>query len=603
MATNTEQPDPGLTPADASARQTDRAGLVDLLRAYPARTAAVVVLLILAGLAEGIGVATLLPLLQAVAGQGTVDTDEGPTDAIQRGFDALGIDPTIEALLVVVVLGVALKAVLTVLAKRQSGYAAADVSMDLRLGLIRALMRARWSYFVSQPAGSLVNALSTEADRASRVYLGLADLLSSGIQVVVYLALALVVSWEVTLASLLLGVFMLFSLRFLVRIARTEGERQTIVMRSLVNRLQDGLQNIKPLKAMARENSLRPLLERETEDLNDAHRRRVISTAVLKSAYEPVTVLFLAIGMYVLLTFTSAAFDELLFMAVVFQRTLARTGELQGTWQGVTTDMSAYLAIRDEVGQAEAHHEELVGTGTPTLTRDIRFHDVSFDYGGEPVLHEVDLVLPAGQLTAIVGPSGIGKTTILDLVAGLYRATAGNVLVDGTPIDDLSVAEWRRRIGYVPQNSVLFHDTIATNVTLGEPSITREAVEEALRAADAWDFVSRMPDGIDTVVGEKGDRLSGGQRQRIAIARALVTGPQLLLLDEATASLDSETEREICATLGSLGGKVTLVAVSHQPAIVDVADRVYRVVPGPSGSSVEFDLGSTPERQTGEPSR
>jgi ATP-binding cassette subfamily C protein len=137
--------------------------------------------------------------------------------------------------------------------------------------------------------------------------------------------------------------------------------------------------------------------------------------------------------------------------------------------------------------------------------------------------------------------------------------------------------EWRGGIGYVPQDMVLFHNSIYENVTLGNHDISREEVRQALEDADAWDFVSRHPEGMDRTVGESGAMLSGGQRQRIAIARALVGSPRLLILDEATTALDPETEAEICETLEDLGRKVTIIAVSHQPALRDVADRVYEV--------------------------
>jgi ATP-binding cassette subfamily C protein len=192
----------------------------------------------------------------------------------------------------------------------------------------------------------------------------------------------------------------------------------------------------------------------------------------------------------------------------------------------------------------------------------------------------LSLELQAGRITAIVGPSGTGKTTIVDLITGLVEPESGDVALDGTPLREIDLRAWRETVGYVPQEMLLLHDSIRTNVTFGDPDITEARIQEALRDAGAWDFVSRLPEGIDASVGERGALLSGGQRQRIAIARALVHAPQLLILDEATAALDAASEAEVWASVAQLRGKTTVVAISHQPALTAIADRVYRIENG-----------------------
>jgi ATP-binding cassette subfamily C protein len=205
---------------------------------------------------------------------------------------------------------------------------------------------------------------------------------------------------------------------------------------------------------------------------------------------------------------------------------------------------------------------------------------VGFAYATGCVLREARLEIPAGGWTTIVGPSGAGKTTLVDLITALLRPQEGEIWIDDAPLADIDRRAWRRMIGYVPQETLLLNDTILTNVTLGEPGVGAHDAEAALRAAGAWDFVAALPLRMDTPVGERGTRLSGGQRQRLAIARAMVHGPALLVLDEATSALDAESEAEICATLQALRGKLTILAVSHRPALVQAADRVYRVDEG-----------------------
>ena len=209
--------------------------------------------------------------------------------------------------------------------------------------------------------------------------------------------------------------------------------------------------------------------------------------------------------------------------------------------------------------------------------REIRFENVVFGYAEKPVLDGVSLVIPAGGFVGIGGVSGAGKTTVADLIIGLAQPQQGHILIDGVSLTEIDLTAWRKQVGYVPQEMFLFHETIYNNVVLGDTSIGRAEVQEALRAAGAWEFVSRLPDGIDTVIGERGGRISGGERQRIAIATALVRKPRLLLLDEVTTALDPHTEAEICATLSRLSGQVTIVAISHQPALMNEVKTLYRL--------------------------
>jgi ATP-binding cassette subfamily C protein len=180
----------------------------------------------------------------------------------------------------------------------------------------------------------------------------------------------------------------------------------------------------------------------------------------------------------------------------------------------------------------------------------------------------------------VIGASGIGKTTLTDLITGLVQPTAGCVRVDGVPLGELDLGAWRRQVGYVPQDLPMLHDSVRRNVTLGDPSLDDAAVERALRLAGAWEFVRALPGGLDASVGERGALVSGGQRQRISIARALVHEPRLLIFDEATAALDADSEAAVWQTIASLRGRTTVVAISHHGGLAAVADLAYRIADG-----------------------
>jgi ATP-binding cassette, subfamily C, bacterial len=542
-------------------------------RSYPRRSAIIVGLLILSGFAEGIGIVSLLPALELALGDG--DADSALMRVLRQGLGWVGLEPTLGVLLTLIVAGMFLKGLLGLAASREVGYTVAAVSTDLRLMYIRALLRARWDYFVGQGAGQISNAVGHEAHRASMAYTGACALIASAIQVVLYLVVAFAISPVVAVSAMVAGGVVLLLMSGLVSMAADAGKRQTELIKSLSRRLVDTVQGLKPIKAMSQEAQVQPLLEAETRGLKQAQRREALAAGAMTAFHEPLVVAMLAAGIFLVLTFGLAEVSGLLVIAFVFHRLVNGIHHLQTLYRWITVSESAFSSLRASVEEAESQRELSAAAPPPPLEVGLELRGVGFGYGGSRVLEDVSLQIPAGEFVAIVGPSGAGKTTIADLIAGLYVPDTGEVCVDGISLADVDRLAWRRMIGYVPQEMLLFHESVLHNVSLGDASVDRGQVEAALRAAGAWDFVARLPEGLDTVIGERGAKLSGGQRQRISIARALVRNPRLLILDEATTALDPETEAEICAVLRGLRERVTIIAISHQRAITEAADVTY----------------------------
>jgi ATP-binding cassette, subfamily C, bacterial len=196
------------------------------------------------------------------------------------------------------------------------------------------------------------------------------------------------------------------------------------------------------------------------------------------------------------------------------------------------------------------------------------------------VLQNLTIEIPANAITVIQGPSGAGKTTVLDLLVGLLRPQHGRVTIGADDLNTVDMLAWRKNIGYVPQELSLFHDNIRTNITLHDETIAEDAIRLSLSLAGLDTFIDQLPNGIETDVGESGAKLSGGQRQRISLARALVTNPKLLILDEVTSALDPATEDEIVTNIAQLRGRYTIIAITHRPAWTRIADRLYELKNG-----------------------
>jgi ATP-binding cassette subfamily C protein len=557
--------------------------LVDFARARPWQSLAMILCLLVAGLAEGVALTSLLPLISLMTSAGGSPGEHRTSrleSAFVTGMNTLGLERTLANVLLLLVTAFALNNGVLLLARRQIGYTVARVVRDLRLRLIRALLQARWSYFVSRPIGMFVNGYGSEAERTAKAYFSSAMCVSMTIQLVVYAGVALATSWRLALGGAALGGGVMLALSGLVRMARKAGLRQSTLMRDVLTSLTDMLQGVKPLKAMAREDLAVPWLESPTLRLERSWRKQVFSKEALAALQETLFIAVLATGIYLLIERFHFDLADVVLMAALLMSAFSAISKLQRRYQEVVVDESAYCFLLERIEDAERERERLHGGEPPSLRHAIDLKDVTFSYGRAPVLENLSLEIRAGEITALSGPSGAGKTSVADLVAGIVDPDAGEILIDGTPLAKLDLPSWRQRIGYVPQEPFLLHDSIATNVSLGDPELSRADVERALRAAHAWEFVEPLPDGMDTQVGERGSKLSGGQRQRIAIARAIVHRPWLLILDEATTALDPESESAVWQAMKELRGNTTIVAISHQQALREVADRAYRIQNG-----------------------
>lgn len=559
--------------------------MLSFFRAYRAPTLLMLLALLLSGLAEGIGLSALLPALNIALGTGRMDMGaadlSGYEAVIVETLQRLGIGTTLGNMLLLVLLGIFFKSVFLLLAQRQVGYTAAQVGTDLRLNMLRAILRSRWEYFLHQPAGGLTNSLATEAERSSQSFVHGATAITFLIQSMIYGAVAFALSWKASLVAIVAGAVVIGLSHFLVRISRRAGRRQTSLLTSLIGNLTDILASVKAMKAMAREEQADRVLASDTGKLNKALRRQVIAAAGLDAGQELMFAGFICLGIYVALGVYDMELPTVMVLVVALGRAFSFLGKVQKQYQKLVQGESAYWAMLDSIGDARAAAESAGGAAPPTLADSIRFEGVSFGYGNHNgVFRELTLDIRAGRLTTLVGPSGTGKTTLVDLTIGLLQPTEGTIRIDGEALSGLDLRAWRRQIGYVPQDTVLLHSSIRDNVTLGDPALSTEAVENALRDAGAWDFIQSLPAGVDTVVGERGGKLSGGQRQRVVIARALINQPRLLILDEATSALDPDSEQAVRQTMEALKGRITLLAISHNRGMVEAADCVYRLCDG-----------------------
>jgi len=554
----------------------------------------VLLCLLFAGLAGGVGFASVVPLLAIVTD--TADaTSSAVTEVVQSTFNAVGMEPSLGALVMLMIGAIAVKSLLNMVAMCYVGYAAAALSSGLRTELLKKLLNVKWSYFAVQPLGRIAQSIGQEARLSGKMYRTAASFMANIIQAVIYVSIAFTVSWKFSLLAVGFGILIALPLQFLVRVAKRAGFRETSRTRELVMFLADALNSIKPLKVMAKQDSFAGLCEKRIRSLNKALRRQVLSLEARRSFQEILMMVCLGAAFFVAIVIYGWELAEVVGVGVLLSQTIRNMGRIQDDLQKAVIVESPYDSITGLIAEAQSVAENTGGARIPTFERSCQLEAVSFAFGDKQILEDVNLQIPVGQTTVLMGPSGSGKTTLTDLTTGLYPPDKGRVLIDDVPIDELDVMEWRRMIGYVPQELVLFHDSVFANVTLGNDNLGEDDVVAALETAGAWEFVRAMPEGLMSTVGEKGWKLSGGQRQRIALARALATKPKMLILDEVTSGLDPETESDLCRRLKEISRETTIVAITHRQAFLEIADRIYRVQDGDVEAVPPLARGTFPQ--------
>ena len=540
---------------------------------YRARTIAIVALLWLAALLDFFSLSSLLPLLQVLT------RTEAASPLVLRLLG--GLTPTLPALLALITVLLLIKAQVRWLAMRQVASAVVSVAHELRAELHSAVLAANWRFFVQTPAGHLAAAVTAEAYRAAFAYRRACALLAATLQLAFTVTLVALISAWAGLAALAAGAAVTSLLGFIVRASRAAGGALTETTRALSARVVDTAHALKPARAMGRETGMARWLEEANSALRAAETQQLRTNEALQAAHEPLSALAIAIILFGAYTITGQPAAALLVLGLLFYRVVQQVNVIQLEYQGLVLGEAAWRALQAQIESARSLVERTgVTTGAPNrvFSRELLVEDLSFGYERECVLERVNLTIPFGALVLVTGPSGVGKTTLLDLIAGLYTPSGGRILVDGVPMGQLDLHAWRRQIGYVAQEPALLHASVMDNLTLGA-SMPNGQVHEALEWAHAAEFVAALPEGLETIVGEQGFRLSGGQRQRLALARALVHRPRLLLLDEPTANVDPVTQAAIGAALAELKGDRAILLVSHHADYRQISDSVVTLTP------------------------
>jgi len=453
------------------------------------------------------------------------------------------------------------------------------LNRDLRNAVYDHLLGLDLGFFARIRTGQIVSRLTTEIEHLRTVVTAeLSKLLSAVFEFAVALVAMLLISWKLTLAAFIVIPAAMGIWGPLVSVLRRRDRTVLHVGGEVNAHISETLTGIRLVKASAAEERERARFRALTGD----YFRHFMRAESARALAAPMTELLAATGTVVLLWYgarlviagdlTGPEFIIFLTLSVKLYAPVKNVAKFPATAQPGLVAAERVFEFLDTPPEVADVAEP---SPLPWLEREIIYDGVSFAYrDGEPAVHDASFTVAKGTMLALVGPSGSGKSTVVDLLGRFFDVTDGSILIDGVDIRDVAVADLRGLMGIVAQETVLFHDTVRANIAYGVVGATEKQIRAAARAAHAHEFVRRLPEGYDTIVGERGVELSGGQRQRIAIARALLRDPPILILDEATSALDTEAERVIQDAIEKLLEGRTVFVIAHRLSTVQRADQI-----------------------------
>ncbi len=566
--------------------------LLQLLRPYTLLFVANLVTTLLASVMDGVTFVLLIPFLrtlfhlQALPVAGGSEVERVLARVAGPLLAAASPELALRNVVLVLLGALVLKNILAYSAALSSVAIQEHVVRDLRVRLFSHLQTLPLGFFQHTRGGQLLARVINDTDQVkTAVTAALASLLQNVSLIVVYLAILIGLSWRLTLLALVTAPLLVLINRPVVgkvRLRSREQADQRGELTSLVSELVASIKLVRAYVAEAFETErFRKLADRYRRGVLRAQRYALLTNPVSEVFGGAVIVLIFAVGTQLALRQTGVLRPEVL---IAFIAVALRLMSPVKSVANYPTTMAGALAAADrvfEVLDLAAAEGDRAGELPARFDERIEYRGVAFAYNGQaPVLAGVDFAVRRGQVAAVVGPSGAGKTTLVDLLPRFYEPTQGAILLDGVPITQFTRTTLRSLMGIVSQETILLNDTVFANIAYGRSDFSPGQVEAAARAANAHDFVSQLPDGYHTILGERGTRLSGGERQRIAIARALLRDPPILILDEATSALDMESERLVQEAIDRLMAHRTTFVIAHRLATVQHADLIIVLAEG-----------------------
>jgi ABC-type multidrug transport system fused ATPase/permease subunit len=529
---------------------------------------------------DGIGLTLFIPLFQIADSGGANGQTLGKLEFVVDAFNKVGIPLTVGWVLIFLMSLFVLKGGVKLFDRYYATKVRVAFTRNLRIKVISGLCDISYPGFVSLDQGRVHNIIISEIGKAVGAFISFFATIQSGVMLVGYLALAFAANFQFAFFITIIGILSNFVYRLLNKKMETSSLWQSLIANGLQGKLMQMVSNFKYLKATNLIDTYKRKLIDLVYDSEKLSFRMGMLSGISTALREPLTIGIVALVIYVQVVVFKVPMFSIILSLMFFYRSLTNLLEIQNNWQTFLGSTGGVKLTQEMVVELKEKRESINHkVDVFPQIGNIRFQNVGFRYAGSDrnVLANIDFEISQNQTVAFVGESGSGKTTMVNILSGLLSPSEGAILVDGTVLEPDNVKSYRSHIGYITQEPVVFNDTLFNNITFWAEKTPENLARfnDIIAQTALTDMVDKLSDKEDTILGDNGILVSGGQKQRISIARELYRGCNILLMDEATSSLDSETEQIIQANINNLMGKFTMVIIAHRLSTIRKADVIY----------------------------
>lgn len=536
--------------------------------------------MVLISLLDGVGLLLLIPVINY---SGIVSLEPG-NSLVTKIFGFLQQIPTIWGLSFILLLFLIVNIGQNLLqryvtiknVKIQHGFA-----RYLRLEIYRDLLYANWDFYIKRRKSDLINTITAEIARVSAGTNMVTQFITAIIFTVIQIGIALLLSPQITMFVLLSGFILAFFSRGFIKRSSLLGRKTSEIGQSFLGGITDNFNGIKDIKSNTLEQSRMNWFKSITQRMYDEQMEYITLKTASQFYYKMASAVLISIFIFLSVNLFHSQSAQLMLIIIIFTRLWPRVTGIQANLEQIATTIPALKAVlnlkNESLVAKELNDLDFQKIKPMDIKKGIECSNVYFRYNQNNniyALNGINVIIPTNSMTAVVGKSGAGKSTLIDILMGLLYPEQGQVLVDGTLLTSENLLSLRQSISYVPQDPFLFNGTIRDNLLMIDPSASENQMWEALEFSAAKEFVVKLPNGLDTFIGDRGIRLSGGERQRLVLARAILRKPSILILDEATSALDSESESKIQEALERLKGFVTIIVIAHRLSTIRNSDQV-----------------------------
>ena len=541
------------------------------------RTLIISILLLVASILDGFSIITILPAVNSFqpSDESEISTKIGET------LELIGLQQNVQTYVLLIIILVLSKSFFIYFSKKIVGYEIADLSRSLRLSLITKYLNSKWLNIINFSQGEITNLMTLQVNRSTSLFGSFCDIISVFLNLIIYLSIALMISVNITLLSIFWSLSLIILMSYFLNLSKRAGKSQTLAGKFMSNKISDMFNSIKSQKVMGEEFRVINNIDTESIKLRNSVKKVVHYHAILAALQEVLLVLSLGILILYIYVNNILPLSEVLVLMIIFHRIFSQTVRIQSSFQKIYSNISSLEEIERTIKESIKNQENLNKNKTNiSIFKKLKIVNLSISLSRKKILDKVNLSINANQITTIFGPSGSGKSTLVNVISGLLQPDKGDIFVDGKNLKYIDILAWRSKIGYIPQDIMLIDSSLRDNIIYGQKDIEDENIYKVLKLVKI-DLKKEFPKlGLNTIIGDRGNKISGGQKQRIALARILIKKPNFIILDEPTSNLDKKTEKNIFGTFLEISKQIPVLVISHNENLIKKSDLCYELKEG-----------------------